>query len=229
MSFVQVPPDSTGKLIATNEIGGQQYQIVNLADDTGAALSPLTDAQLRATPVDVDTGLTQGLTDVQLRAAPVEISGAETDGAAPTGGALLVAGVTAGGTVQYMEVNASGHVNISDGGGSITIDNTHLAAIDAMQTTIGELTQAIADQNAMMMQMLNYLKSLGNVDSGYRQRVVVDSIAAGTITTVGTVTAVTAVTSVTNVAAIGGFGYQQFQAPSQTAYNTGTLPYLVST
>ena len=36
-SYVQVPPDSTGKQIATNDVGGKQYQIVNLADDTGAA------------------------------------------------------------------------------------------------------------------------------------------------------------------------------------------------
>lgn len=52
-SFVQVPPDSTGKQVATNVIGGKQYQVVNLADDTGTAIAPLTDTQLRATPVPV--------------------------------------------------------------------------------------------------------------------------------------------------------------------------------
>lgn len=52
-SYVQVPPDSTGKQIATNDIAGKQYQIINLADDAGAAIAPLTDAQLRATPIDV--------------------------------------------------------------------------------------------------------------------------------------------------------------------------------
>ena len=78
-SFVQVPPDSTGKQIATNDVGGKQYQVVNLADDTGAAIAPLTDAQLRATPVPVsgeviaDTGLSQPLTDAQLRADPVPV------------------------------------------------------------------------------------------------------------------------------------------------------------
>jgi len=39
---------------------------------------PLTDAELRATPVDVDTGLLQALTDAQLRATPVPISGSIT-------------------------------------------------------------------------------------------------------------------------------------------------------
>lgn len=52
-SFVQVPPDSTGKQIATNEVGGKQYRVVNLADDAGNAVSPLTNSQLRASAVPV--------------------------------------------------------------------------------------------------------------------------------------------------------------------------------
>ncbi len=35
--------------------------------------SGLTDAELRASPVDVDTGLVQSLTDTQLRASPVDV------------------------------------------------------------------------------------------------------------------------------------------------------------
>ena len=73
-SFVQVPPDSTGKQIATNDVGGKQYQVVNLADATGAAIAPLTDAQLRASSVPVATGLSQPLTDAQLRASAVPVS-----------------------------------------------------------------------------------------------------------------------------------------------------------
>jgi hypothetical protein len=45
-----------------------------------------------------------------------------TDGTAAPTKSLVVAGVTASGTQQTIEVNASGHVNISDGGGSITVD-----------------------------------------------------------------------------------------------------------
>lgn len=41
--------------------------------------------------------------------------------AAPTHN-VVIAGVQANGTCQTIEVNASGHVNIADGGGSITID-----------------------------------------------------------------------------------------------------------
>jgi hypothetical protein len=45
-----------------------------------------------------------------------------TDGATAPANSFVVAGVTAGGVQQTIEVNASGHVNISDGGGSITVD-----------------------------------------------------------------------------------------------------------
>jgi hypothetical protein len=45
-----------------------------------------------------------------------------TDGATAPANSFLVAGVTAGGIQQTVEVNASGHVHISDGGGSITVD-----------------------------------------------------------------------------------------------------------
>lgn len=118
MSFVQVPPDSTGKLIATNEIGGEQYQLVTLADSTGAEVTPLTNTQLRASALSV----TGPLTNAQLRAAPLDISGTITDGATSSGQMLLVGGQTAAGVAQVFETNASGHLNISDGGGSITVD-----------------------------------------------------------------------------------------------------------
>jgi hypothetical protein len=45
-----------------------------------------------------------------------------TDGTAAPTKSLVIAGVTNSGTQQTIEVNASGHVNISDGGGSITVD-----------------------------------------------------------------------------------------------------------
>ena len=47
-----------------------------------------------------------------------------TDGATAPANSFVIAGVTAGGVQQTVEVNASGHVNISDGGGSITVDGT---------------------------------------------------------------------------------------------------------
>ncbi len=94
--FVQVAPDSTGKEIQTfeNSISGQtvQAQAVALVDASGvertslAVTGPLTDTQLRTTPVPVSgtvTATTGGLTDTQLRATPVPVSGTVT---ATTGG-----------------------------------------------------------------------------------------------------------------------------------------------
>jgi len=46
-----------------------------------------------------------------------------TDNTAAPTKSLVIAGVTAGGTQQTIEVNASGHVHIADGGGSITVDS----------------------------------------------------------------------------------------------------------
>lgn len=45
-----------------------------------------------------------------------------TDGATAPANSFVIAGVTAGGVQQTVEVNASGHVHIADGGGSITVD-----------------------------------------------------------------------------------------------------------
>jgi len=80
-SFVQVPPDSTGKQIATNDVAGKQYQVVNLANSAGAELNPLTDTELRASPISV----TGPLTDMELRATALEVS--MTTAPLPTGAA----------------------------------------------------------------------------------------------------------------------------------------------
>lgn len=81
MSFVQVPPDSTGKKIATHQIGDEQQQIVSLANSSGVEIVPLTDDQLRASAVPVSGPLT----DAQLRATPVPVSAAALP--LPTGAA----------------------------------------------------------------------------------------------------------------------------------------------
>jgi hypothetical protein len=51
-----------------------------------------------------------------------------TDGVAAPTSSFVIAGVTSGGIQQTIEVNASGHVNIADGGGSITVDGVFFQA-----------------------------------------------------------------------------------------------------
>lgn len=104
-SFVQVPPNSTGGKVKTYILGdGTEVQRIALNDSSGNELAPLTDAQLRATPLNV--------------------SGVVADGSSPTANFMMVGGMTAGGVAQLFETNASGHLNIADGGGSITVDGT---------------------------------------------------------------------------------------------------------
>jgi hypothetical protein len=54
-SFVQVPPDSTGKQVATNLIGGKEYQAVHLADADGDTVTPASDTTLQALHEAADT------------------------------------------------------------------------------------------------------------------------------------------------------------------------------
>jgi hypothetical protein len=100
-------PGVGGDTIAADDVGGVKYQVVKLdlgADGASSPVSgalpvsgtfwqatqpvsgPVTDAQLRATPVPVsgtvtaNTGLTQPLTDAQLRATAVPVSGTVSTG-----------------------------------------------------------------------------------------------------------------------------------------------------
>jgi hypothetical protein len=60
------------------------------------------------------------------------------DGTTAPASSFVVAGITSAGIQQTIEVNASGHVNISDGGGSITVDGT-VAVSSLPSVTIGAL------------------------------------------------------------------------------------------
>ena len=57
------------------------------------------------------------------------------DGTTAPANSFLVAGVTSAGVQQTIDVNASGHVNIADGGGSITVDAINLDIRDLVFAT----------------------------------------------------------------------------------------------
>lgn len=126
--FVQVPPDSTGKQIATNVVGGKHFQTVMVADDAGAVVSPLTDAELRATPLDVSIS---GSIPVTIASAieitndagnPIPVSGTVTANtgltqpltdaqlratAVPVSGTVSVTGVATEATLAAMSAKLS--------------------------------------------------------------------------------------------------------------------------
>lgn len=123
----------------------QPVSAASLPLPTGAATATnqqtdaLTDTELRATPVDVDTGLVQGLTDTELRATPVPVSGtvaatlSEPISVDDNGGSLTVdnpvISVVGGGTeatAQRVTIanDSTGVLSVDDNGGSLTVDGT---------------------------------------------------------------------------------------------------------
>lgn len=154
------PIPVTGTLVATPS-GTQDVNLVSaieveVKNDVGNPLSvigPLTDAQLRATPVPVSGTVAvsnPGLTDTQLRATPVPVSGTVTitdgsgpvtvDGTVAVSGSVAVTGpltdaqlrataVPVSGPLTDTQLRAtpvpvSGTVTITDGSGPVTVDGT---------------------------------------------------------------------------------------------------------
>ncbi len=149
---------------------------------------PLTDAELRATPVPVSgTVATGGLTDTQLRATPVPVSGTVT-------------------------ANAGTNLNTSalatEAGHLATIDTSTAATAAVAGTTAG--AAVITDANGTLQQYLRGIIKLAITGGGW---LVTASIAAGTAligkvgidqTTPGTTNAVATIAGQNGVAAGAG-------------------------
>lgn len=112
---------TTNRALRTDSNGELQIDVISSALPSGAA---------------TETTLADVRTSVQLIDDCVG-----TDGAAAPTKSFVIAGVTSGGLQQTVEVNASGHVNIADGGGSITVDATSwpLPTGAATETTLSAL------------------------------------------------------------------------------------------
>jgi hypothetical protein len=123
------------------DVSGSSVSVSNFPA-TQPVSGPLTDAELRATAVPVSGTFFQATQPVSAASLPLPAGAATevtlgdiktsvqliddcvgTDNTAAPAKSFVVAGVTSGGTQQTIEVNASGHVHIADGGGSITVDS----------------------------------------------------------------------------------------------------------
>lgn len=123
------------------DVSGSSVSVSNFPA-TQPVSGPLTNAELRATAVPVSGTFFQATQPVSAASLPLPAGAATevtlgdiktsvqliddcvgTDNTAAPAKSFVVAGVTSGGTQQTIEVNASGHVNVSDGGGSITVDS----------------------------------------------------------------------------------------------------------
>jgi hypothetical protein len=90
---------------------------------------------------------------------------------------------------------------------------------------------ASEESTVLLRRITKLLESLATVDAAQRQRITLDTIAAGTtlptvttvgtVTTVSTVSAVTSVGTITNLTQLAGWNQQIFSDPARTAYNSG--------
>ena len=87
-----------------------------------------------------------------------------TDGAAAPANSFVIAGVTAGGVQQTVEVNGSGHVHIADGGGSITVDGTVAVSSlpnEGQQTMANSISVALASDQVGVQRTPTFLRPAG--------------------------------------------------------------------
>jgi hypothetical protein len=113
-----------------------------------------------------------------------------SDGAVFAGKGLIIAGVTAGGVAQIIETNASGHVHVADGGGSLTVDATSwpLPTGAATESTLSTLNGKVTDCNTGAVTISTALPSgtntIGKIDVNTLS--VVDLLDAGILDTSST-------------------------------------------
>lgn len=169
---------------------------VNVENPTIAVTGPLTDTQLRATPVPVSgTVATGGLTDTQLRATPVPVSGTVTANAGT--GTLAVSGPLTDTQLRATPVPVSGTVTVTDGAGALNV------IVDSGTTTVTQGTgtnlHAVLDATST---------TAVTQATGTNLHAVVDS---------GTITTVTTLTGITNALPAGTNGIGKLTA------NTGVI------
>ena len=182
----------TGATVASDDIGGIQYQRVK-----------------------VTTGVDGVANDVSAT-NPMPVTGTLDDGVdASTAKMLLVGGRTSAGIGQFFETNGSGHLNISDGGGSITVDGPLTDAqmratavpvsgnvgVTGSVAVTGPLTNAelraasfeVEDKGVwwMLQRIFALLTSPPGFDSAQKRQRSTAIIESGTVTTVSTVTGLT--------------------------------------
>lgn len=87
-----------------------------------------------------------------------------TDGTTAPASSFVVAGVTSAGIQQTIEVNASGHVNVADGGGSLTVDGSvSISALpnEGQQTMANSISVALASDQVGVQRTPTFLRPAG--------------------------------------------------------------------
>jgi len=184
MSFVQVPPDSTGKKIATIENGsGEQVQIVALDSGTEVSLTG-------AVPLPTGAATEATLSNINTHFKTY----AEAHSTADKGMPALVLRDDA----QYGLINTDNTGAVKTQLPTNAATETTLAAISALQAQIASLADGI-------QYLANAIgASMPRLDAAGRQVVNAET---GVVSVSGTLTGVTTVTTVatvSNISTIGG-------------------------
>ena len=139
MSFVQVPPDSTGKKVETTDDGTNYRQVINIGQDaaSGLAIAPVDGANglavdVKTLPPGAATSAKQDTGNTSLASLAAQQLDYDTGGGTATQVILGIAlpasgGPVAGGTATNpVRVDPTGTTAqpITDNGGSITVDGT---------------------------------------------------------------------------------------------------------
>lgn len=139
-SSVEIPnAESMQAEIATNSVSGKQYQVVNLADASGNDIVPLTDAQLRASPVEI-TG-TVLIDSVATNQVSSSVQG--TDNALTTHSIITGETTAGGGSYVNVKVAPSGALAVSVGDSALPSGAATEATLDAINDKLPTATSAL--------------------------------------------------------------------------------------
>ena len=153
-------------------------RVIIASDQTAIPVTgPLTDAELRATPVDVDTGLVQALTDAQLRATAVAVNDA-------TGNTIL--------NEINTDLGTSVDAAVSNPASSATVIASLKGVNSNLQTVQGQLPSTLG-QKASTASLAVALSSeqqtlLSDIESNTNPKII-DSMSQSATTTSATLTA----------------------------------------
>jgi len=176
--------EGSGKTIKTTTSGGKEIQNVQITTSTGTEVAPLTDTQIRATPLPVSGSLTVDLganNDVTVTSGAItETNSAAIKTALETAGGLVVNlgannDVTVTGSVTA-DLGANNDVTVTSG--TVTAE---LSAVDnAVLDTIAAKDFATQTTLAALLAKFASGTVIGDVNLGATDNAVLDAIAAST-------------------------------------------------
>lgn len=131
-----------------------------------------------------------------------------------TTGSIIYAAATP--SAKYTNVSGTQVTLFTDTTGQNSTDNLQIVYNSKEDLPVTDSN--LADLVKLMSRMVKQLDSLAVVDSSQRQKIIVDSVTAGTI---NTVTTVSTVSTVSNITSVSGMGVEQYINIARNTYANG--------